>query len=139
MTLDKLRRYCQENRGKDVSIVIGYSQSYALEVHERTDVKRRVGQSKFLEEAARSLEPEIRDSLRRAGREKMPEAMLKAGLLIQRESQKLCPVDTSALRASAFTTVEEDLDHVAAEARSKAEMIRSTVLAQREAKKRSKK
>lgn len=138
MTLDKLRKYCRENQGKNVSIVVGYSQSYALEVHERTDVRRRVGQPKFLETAARQLEPEIRETLRHSPQNKLAENMLQCGLLIQREAQKLTPVDTSALKASAFTTVEEDLEIVSTEARARAEIIRTTVLAEREAKKRSK-
>lgn len=138
MTLDKLRKYCRENQGKNVSIVVGYSQSYALEVHERIDVRRRVGQPKFLETAARQLEPEIRETLRRSPQNKLAENMLRCGLLIQREAQKLTPVDTSALKASAFTTVEEDLERVSTEARARAEIIRTTVLAEREAKKRSK-
>ena len=135
--LEKLKRYCRENKGKNqFAIVVGYSQSYALEVHERTDVKRRVGQPKFLEEAARNNESQIRDSLRRASITEMPQAMLRGGLLIQRESQKLCPVDTSALRASAFTTMEDQLEQVAESAKSKAEQIRTTVLAQREQRKK---
>jgi cell division protein ZapA (FtsZ GTPase activity inhibitor) len=130
--LEKLRQYCRDNKADNIIVVVGYSQSYALEVHERTDVKRRVGQPKFLETAARSLESDIRNMIRRAGREKLAEAMLRAGLLIQRESQKLTPVDTSALRASAFTTTEDKLEQVSNEARTRAEQIQTKVLAQRE-------
>ena len=130
--LEKLRQYCRDNKADNIIVVVGYSQSYALEVHERTDVKRRVGQPKFLETAARSLESDIRNMIRRAGREKLAEAMLRAGLLIQREAQKLTPVDTSALRASAFTTTEDKLEQVSNEARTRAEQIQTKVLAQRE-------
>lgn len=136
--LEKLRSYCRKNKAKTAVVVVGYSQSYALEVHERTDVKHKVGQSKYLETAARSNEHAIRQTLREATPDKLPETMLKAGLLIQRESQLLVPVDTSALKASAFTTVEEDLDRVATEAKTKAELLRATVLAEREADKRKK-
>ena len=133
MTLEKLRKYCQDNKGKDtLTVVVGYSMEYALEVHERTDVKRRVGQPKFLETAARTLAPEVSNMLRKSKPDKLADNMLRAGLLIQRESQKLTPVDTSALRASAFTAVEEDLDRVATEARTKAEQTRMKVLAKRE-------
>lgn len=132
MTLEKLRKYCQQNIGKPQAIVVvGYSQSYAVEVHERTDVRHKVGQSKYLETAARSNEQNIRHTLRASPRDQLAENMLKAGLLIQRESQQLVPVDTSALKASAFTCVEEELDQVASEARTKAELIRMTVLAER--------
>lgn len=136
MTLEKLRKYCKDNAGRDkLTVVIGYSQSYALEVHERTDVRHKVGQAKYLEEAARVNEPKIKVMLRQS-KDKLPEAMLKAGLLIQRESQLLVPVDTSALKASAFTTVEEELDSVAAAARIKAEALRIAVLAKRRAKRK---
>lgn len=138
MTLDKLRKYCRDHKGKNTSIVVGYSQRYALDVHERTDIQHRVGQSKYLEEAARVNEPNIKSTLRNSTPETLAENMLKAGLLIQRESQQLVPVDTSALKASAFTCVEEELDRVAESARSKAEAIRMTTLANREQKKRSK-
>ena len=133
MTLDKLRKYCKDNRGKPkISVVVGYSQRYALEVHERTDVQHRVGQAKYLEEAARSNEANVREMLRQGYKEgKLPEAMLKAGLLIQRESQLLVPVDTSALKSSAFTTTEEELDQVSNTMRAKAEAIRLSVLAKR--------
>ena len=135
MTLDKLRKYCQQNKGKPTTtVVVGYSQSYATEVHERTDISHKVGQSKYLETAARSNENEIRNTLRKSPKDKLAENMLKAGLLIQRESQQLVPVDTSALKASAFTCVEEELDQVANAARSKAELLRLSVLAQRAAK-----
>lgn len=138
MTLEKLRKYCRDHKGKNISIVVGYSQRYALEVHERTDIQHRVGQSKYLEEAARVNEPNIKSTLRNSTRKTLAENMLKCGLLIQRESQQLVPVDTSALKASAFTCIEEELDRVAEEARSKAEVIRMTTLADREQKKRSK-
>ena len=36
----------------------------------------------------------------------MGQAMLKAGLFLQAASQRLCPVDTGNLRASAFTRLE---------------------------------
>lgn len=135
MTLDKLRKYCQQNQGKpQVTIVVGYSQSYALEVHERTDIRHKVGQSKYLEAAARNNTSDIQNTLRQSPRDKLAENMLKAGLLIQRESQQLVPVDTSALKASAFTCIEEELDQVASEARSKAELIRMTVLSERASK-----
>ena len=135
--LEKLRKYCKDNKGPgELTVVVGYSQSYALEVHERTDVKRRVGQPKFLETAARVLEPDIRKMLANVKPEDFADALLRCGLLIQRESQKLTPVDTSALRASAFTTLDKDLDRIATEARTRAEGIRTKVLAKRERRKK---
>jgi hypothetical protein len=37
----------------------------------------------------------------------MEDAFMEGGLFLQAESQKLCPVDTGALRASANTRLEE--------------------------------
>jgi hypothetical protein len=138
MALEKLRKYCRDRQDKDkVVVVVGYSQNYALEVHERTDVQHRVGQAKYLETAARATQPEVVKLLREGVKtKKMAEAMLKAGLLIQRESQKLVPVDTSALKASAFTTVQEQLDQAAAEAHAKGEATRLATLAKRAKEKR---
>lgn len=67
------------------------------------------GQAKFLEEPARRLAPEIsricKDGLKRGLT--MAQALLRAGLFLQRESQKVVPVDTGNLRASAFTRLEQ--------------------------------
>lgn len=118
-------------------VVIGYTQAYAVAVHERprgtpnppkSDAQRRamfaairdneerghvpwtVGQPKFLEEPARILNDSkefsrIVITAIRQGRTLM-EGLLLAGLRLQRESQLLCPVDTGALKGSAFTRVE---------------------------------
>lgn len=130
--LDKLRKYCQDHKGPgELTVVVGYTQEYALEVHERTDVKRRVGQPKFLEQAARDNEKQIVSMVSNSKPKELADNLLKAGLLIQRESQKLCPVDTSALRASAFTSMEENVDQAASEAEAKSDAIRRSVLAQR--------
>ncbi len=43
----------------------------------------------------------------RVGHRSLEEALLKSGLFLQRESQKLVPVDTGALKNSAFTRVEK--------------------------------
>lgn len=133
MALDKLRKYCKDHKAADkVIIVVGFSQDYALEVHERTDIKHRVGQAKYLEEAARVSEQDVRNLARQAPTEHLADNLLKAGLLIQRMAQELTPVDTSALKSSAFTTTEQDLDRVAVEAREKAEALRLAVMSKRE-------
>lgn len=125
MTLDKLKKYCQDNKGPDeLIVVVGFSQEYAWEQHERTDFNHKVGQAKYLETAARNSENELRAA---TSRSKTPEDlknnMLRTGLLIQRRSQELCPVDTGALKASAFTTVQDKLDEVAEAAEQKADQI----------------
>ena len=132
MTLDKLRKYCQDNQGNPkVVVVVGYSQPYALEQHERTDFQHRVGQAKYLETAARTSESDVKHMLSNSSQKTLPENMLRAGLLIQRRSQQLCPVDTSALKSSAYTSLEEDHDEAATKAHTKGEMVRIKVLKQR--------
>jgi hypothetical protein len=98
--------------GKQVNIaaVVGYTQSYAVYVHENLEAYHPVGQAKFLEQPARTLAPELAAIVREglASDLTMEQSLLRAGLRLQRESQLLCPVDTGALRASAFTTIEEE-------------------------------
>ena len=89
-----------------VSYVVGYTQAYAVYVHERLDVNHpNGGQAKFLEEPARALKKEygrIVKAMVGAGKT-VAQAVLACALRLQAESQKLVPVDTGALRASAFT------------------------------------
>jgi len=125
MTLEKLRKYTQDNKGPDkIVVVVGYAQNYALEQEERTDFHHRVGQAKYLETAVRTSEPQVVNLVRKAGKENLADALLKGGLLIQRESQLLVPVDTSALKASAFTTIQEELEQKASEANARGEAVR---------------
>lgn len=114
------------------SAVVGYTAKYALWVHENRAMKwkgkprgggrdskgrfkkgRGVywgprGRAGFLLDVAREQSAELGrvvfEALRK-GRT-MAEAVLAAGLRLQRESQRNVPVDTGALRASAFTRVE---------------------------------
>ena len=66
------------------------------------------GQPKFLEAPARRLKgsrvTEVWNSLKSG--KKFAQAILLLGLRLQRDSQQMCPVDTGALRASAFTRLE---------------------------------
>jgi hypothetical protein len=102
----------EEQRGRDASshsVIVGYTQAYAVWVHENVDATFKVGQAKFLEEPARLLRTVlgkiVGDAVRRGAT--ILQALLLAGLRLQRESQLLCPVDTGALRASAFTREEK--------------------------------
>lgn len=105
----KLRRkaaYAKANL--NAVCLVGYTTSYALFVHENLEAYHEVGQAKFLEQPARTLQPElvsIIDQALMAG-QTMGDALLLAGLRLQAESQLLCPVDTGNLRASAFTRLE---------------------------------
>jgi len=122
--MDKLKklehRYDKKIRRE---VIVGYSAAYAVYVHENIEMKWRgvkrkgkdgkgrywdpqgQGQSKFLEQPARELQPELarvaREVLENGGT--MREALLAAGMRLQRKSMELVPIDTGNLRASAFT------------------------------------
>jgi hypothetical protein len=101
----------QELRGKReaASVSVGYTQHYAIHVHENLEAFHPVGQAKYLEEPARANAAtygRIGTQAYRNGAT-LPKALLVAGLALQRDSQKLVPVDTGALRASAFTALDE--------------------------------
>lgn len=92
---------------KDPSVVVGYTAAYALPVHERTDVYHANGQAKFLEEPFRTLP--LGDLVLRAMKAgaSLEQALLIAGLRLQREAMILTPVDTGNLKGSAFTELEK--------------------------------
>lgn len=90
------------------SVRVSYSAAYAYWVHERRDIKHTTGKAGFLLDPARRLAPElgtmIGDQMKK-GRT-LSQALLLAGLRLQRESQQECPVEFGLLRASAATTLE---------------------------------
>jgi hypothetical protein len=116
------------------SVIVGYTANYALHVHEMVDkeglprigegIPRRKphkgkywdpqgrGQSKFLEQPF----IENRDMLARTvidttrATKSLEKGLLVAGLRLQALSQKLVPVDTGNLKASAFTTLDRTSD-----------------------------
>lgn len=104
-------------------IEVGFSVNYAIAVHERVysggggrNAKgqftrgRKVEhkpptQAKFLEATFQNKKAEIWYIIRATAKasKSMLLALLKAGLYVQAEAQKITPVDTGALRASAYT------------------------------------
>jgi orotate phosphoribosyltransferase-like protein len=91
--------------------VIGYTMPYAVYVHERLDVFHATGKSaKFLEMPLRELTNDgtLQAKMRQvyAQTKSMEKAVYAALLIGFRESQKLVPVDTGALKASGFIQVE---------------------------------
>lgn len=91
------------------SVIVGYTQRYALPVHENTRAQHAPGkQAKYLETPARYLQGELARIVTQVYRQTgdMERALLVAGLRLQRESQKIVPIDTGALKASAFTRAE---------------------------------
>lgn len=89
--------------------VVGYGQNYARFVHENLEAHHPVGQAKFLEKPSRTKRPvmvAIIGKMLKAG--KTPKQAVYAALLyLQGESQALCPVDTGALKGSAFVLMDK--------------------------------
>lgn len=108
------------------SVTVGFTQNYALYVHERVNAYHRVGQAKFLETPARQLGRELGRLVVTAVRRgaSLEQALLIAGLRLQGEAQKLTPVQTGALKGSAFTSLTRDADRAAAQAFQRSERLR---------------
>jgi len=106
----KLReRAAKARKESTAAVVVGYTAAYAVYVHEDLTANHPVGQAKFLEEPARQLQKVFSKMILQALRRKatMSQALLLCGLRLQRESQELVPVDTGALKGSAFTRLED--------------------------------
>ena len=114
--LQALKRLEQKHQGRKAkagmgdSVVVGFTAAYGLRVHEDMEAYHRVGQAKFLEQPARELSNDgtLGAIVRKAvvAGKTVLEGLLLAGLRLQREAQLLVPVDTGALKASAYTRVE---------------------------------
>jgi hypothetical protein len=106
----KVRQTLKARRAeaKDVSVIVGYSQSYAISVHENLGASHKVGKAKFLEDPARENADLISDTVKKGIETtgSMEAGLMLGGLLLQRLSQGQVPVDTGALKNSAFTRVE---------------------------------
>lgn len=110
--LAELRRMAARALNEDEpTVAVGYEAAYALRVHEDLEAYHPNGQAKYLEQPARELSGsgELAAIVRAAKKRgaTTEQALLLAGLRLQRDSQELVPVDTGNLRASAFTRVEE--------------------------------
>lgn len=91
-------------------VIVGYTAEYAVYVHENLECNHpNGGQAKYLESPARRLRPELVEMVRDLVFNKkmtLANALLLAGLRLQRESQLLVPIDTGNLRDSAFTRLK---------------------------------
>lgn len=111
----------------DSSVVVGFTQVYAVHVHEDTDAQHAEGKTaKYLEGPARTLKNVLAKMIevvvRKTG--SIRKGLAIAGLRLQREAQKIVPIDTGALKASAFTAFEEEVEVKAKVAFEKSEVIR---------------
>jgi hypothetical protein len=117
-------RAARSRKEDNVSVVVGYSASYAIFLHEMRNpvtLGKNIprpsglgffwgpnGAPKFLEKPARQFSKEIGQIVRKALQEKktMSQALLLGGLKLQRESQKLVPIEYNVLRSSAFCKLD---------------------------------
>jgi hypothetical protein len=122
---EQLAKDSKENKG---TVVVGYTMNYAIYVHEDPNAKHAEGKSwRYLATPAHALRlfefPRLaRETFIRTG--SVLKAILVCGLRLQRASQEIVPIDTGALRASAFTCFEEDLEQVSKASQARGEAIR---------------
>jgi len=122
----KLKDLAEEAKQSSVaSVTVGYTQNYGLSVHENLQAHHPHGEAKFLEKPARekiAIYAKIVSQAYRKGLT-LEQALLLAGLRLQRESQLIVPVDTTALKASAFTSLTREVEAAAQEAYARSEVI----------------
>ena len=134
-----------ESKAKDdTSVTVGFSQNYAVWVHEMppSKVKHKKGkQWKYLSTPARQLASELGgialEAYLKTG--SMLKALIVAGQRLQRAAQKIVPIDTAALKASAFTAPTAKEDEAAAKAYVRSEFVKARNLDARAAKAAKKK
>ena len=124
----KLQKMKVESKVKDdTSVTVGFSQNYAVWVHERKATHKEGKEWKFLETPARQLESELGrialEAYKKTG--SMLKALLVAGMRLQRAVQEIVPIDTAALKASAFTAPTAREDEAAAKAYVKSEFVKA--------------
>ena len=135
-SLQKLKVDAKE--ASEAEVVTGYTQKYGIYVHENLQARHAEGkQAKFLEAPARRLRDRLASIVVRVYKRtgSLVEAMIIAALRMQRASQKIVPIDTSALKASAFTAKAIDIPAKSAAAFAKSESIRKREKAKRSKKK----
>lgn len=89
----------------DKDVTVGFTANYAVYVHENLTARHRVGQAKFLEEPLRTLKAQIYHIIATVFEQTQSasKSLMAGGLFLQREAQKRVPVDTGALKNSAYT------------------------------------
>lgn len=132
----QLKKLSKGFRGEK-SVTVGYTQNYAKIVHENLQARHAEGkEAKYLINAVARNEgaiiQEITSVTRKTG--SIQKGLLAGGLLIQRESQEVVPVDTGALKASAFTSKTSETVKAAAAAFAKGEAKRANTKQKRRTK-----
>lgn len=131
----KLRKLSNTSIGEGV--VVGFTQNYAIFVHEDTEASHKVGKSNFLLDPAMRMKGELANIVSSVTKAtgSVEKGLLTAGLRLQREAQKETPVDTGALKNSAFTAKESDLEQASLAANQAGEAIRQRATDKRNKKK----
>ena len=114
------------------SVTVGFTQRYAIYVHEDLEAAHTNGQAKYLEQPARELSNSgelgrlVAETVERLKNKEgaLEKGLVVAGLRIQREAQKLAPVDTGALKNSAFTSLTKDEDSAADAALARSQEVK---------------
>jgi hypothetical protein len=119
-------------------VVVGFTQAYAIFVHEDTEAAHNVGNAHFLLGPANRMKGELATIVSAVTKSSgsVEKGLLTAGLRLQREAQGETPIDTGALRASAFTAKESDLEEASLAANQAGEVIRQRALSKRNKKKK---
>lgn len=124
-TLSKFKKKYGDKSKPSVSV--GFTQAYGIYVHENLEAHHPTGQAKFLEQPAREMGNTnevthiVKTVMQQGGT--LEDGLLTAGFELQRRAQQLTPVDTGALKASAFTSKTDDEEAAAQIAHSKAQAI----------------
>lgn len=126
-------KYASDNE----DVIVGYTQNYAVYVHEDMKARHKEGKTaKYLEKAVKIVQPLINGILLQvmnAGKS-ITQGMLLVGLRIQRESMMIVPIDTGALRASAFTARDSQAASAASTAQARSESLKNKAKDKRKAK-----
>lgn len=132
--LKKLQKLAAES---NETVQVGYTQRYAVYVHEIQAKHKEGKQWKYLESPARKLKKVLADIVTLAATQtgSLKKGLLLAGYRLQRESQQIVPIDTAALKASAYVAYERDANGKASEAYAKSEAVRAATETRRTTKK----
>lgn len=117
------------------NVVVGFTQNYALFVHENRNSNHTTGKAGFLLDNARDLQKEMSQIVLNVTKQtgSVEKGLMVAGVRLQSAAQEDTPVDTGALKASAFTAKESDLESAVQKAYQEGEKIRADEVASRRA------
>lgn len=136
--IDRIQKMFAKSKRKygnlsNPSVTVGYTQHYALLVHEMVGWRHEVGQAKYLEQPLRTEAKQIGHLVTAsvAMGATLLDGLIVGGLYLQAAAQDLTPVDTGALKASAFTSPTENVEDAAKAAYERSEKIRVAELKRR--------